>query len=80
MIASVTDSGGQITVAQLRDKSGKTQRQVAADVGVTEKAVGDWERGVMPRLDKAVRLANSLGISIDELCIAYGLLAQTETP
>jgi transcriptional regulator with XRE-family HTH domain len=70
--------GGTKTVAQLRDKTGKTQRQVAAEVGVTEKAVGDWERGVMPRLDKALKLAQSLGISLDELCEAYGL-TQTES-
>jgi transcriptional regulator with XRE-family HTH domain len=64
---------GKPTLRFLREKAGKTQFQVAVDVGVQPQAVGNWERGAVPHLDKAVLLAESLGISLEELCEAFGL-------
>jgi transcriptional regulator with XRE-family HTH domain len=57
----------------MRAKTGKTQLQVAVEVGVTPQTVLHWEKGKMPTLDKAVRLAKVLGVSLDELCNAFGL-------
>ena len=39
------------TLAELRRNQGLTQRQIGDGIGVTDKAVGEWERGVhQPRL------------------------------
>ena len=68
-----------------RERAGKTQFQVAVDVGVQPQSVGNWERGAIPHLDKAVLLAISLGLTMDEICLSFGLeppkkSAKTETP
>lgn len=68
-----SDSGELTSLAKLRGKTGKTQRQISFEVGVSEKTVAAWEKGSIPALDKAVRLADSLGISLDELCEAFNL-------
>lgn len=72
-MGKVSDSGELTPLARLRDKTGKTQRQVSFEVGVSERTVASWEKGSMPALDKAVRLADSLGVTLDELCEAFDL-------
>lgn len=58
----------------LRKRANKTRVQVGREVGVTERNIYDWENGKFyPRLDRAVALARSLGVSFKDLCIAMGI-------
>ena len=51
-----------------RDASGKTQKQVANDVGITEVAYQNYEYGKrLPRMDVAQRLASALNTTVGEL-------------
>ena len=53
---------------RLREAAGLTQIELSARVGVTQAALSAWEIGMaMPSLTNTVRLADALGISIDEL-------------
>ena len=46
----------------------KAQDQLGKLVGVTDKAVSKWENGeAYPRLGHCLRLAEKLGVSLDEL-------------
>ena len=55
-------------IAELRKAAGKTQEQLAREIGVSRSAVAMWEVGaIFPATDKLPQLANSLGCSIDEL-------------
>ena len=53
----------------LRKKAGKTQREVAAEVGITAAALSAYEKGLkQPQPDYAARLANYYGVTLDHLC------------
>jgi DNA-binding XRE family transcriptional regulator len=55
-------------LADLRRQSGKKQREVADELGVTPQAVSKWERGLScPDILMLDELASSLGVSIAEL-------------
>ena len=55
-------------LATLRHKTGKKQRQVAEELGVTPQAVSKWERGLScPDILMLDELSASLGVSIAEL-------------
>ena len=55
-------------LATLRHKTGKKQRQVADELGVTPQAVSKWERGLScPDILMLDELSASLGVSIAEL-------------
>jgi DNA-binding XRE family transcriptional regulator len=60
-------------VALLRNRVGKTQFQVAVEIGVSNTTVRDWERGSIPAFDKAISLARCYGVSLKELAISFGL-------
>ena len=50
------------------DESGKTQREVAAAVGVSAGTFCDWVKGRMyPRMDKLQKLADYFGINKSDL-------------
>lgn len=52
-------------IAGLRHQSGKKQREVADDLGVTPQAVSKWERGLScPDILVLDELSSSLGVSI----------------
>ena len=52
----------------LRESRGYTQAQLAGKVGVSQQAVGKWERGESdPQWDLAPRLAEALECKIDML-------------
>ena len=63
-----------------REMVGKTQLQVANDCKVNPQAVGKWEQGSIPHLNKAVLLAQSLEITMEQLCEAFGLTTTKENP
>lgn len=54
-----------------REKAGLSQAALAQKVGVSQQAVGKWERGESsPQWGMAPKLAELFGCTIDEL---YGL-------
>ena len=54
--------------ASLRRQSGKKQREVADELGVTPQAVSKWERGLScPDILMLDELSSSLGVSIAAL-------------
>ena len=55
-------------IKQLRYKAGMTQEQLAAQLGISAQSVSKWETGVaMPDITLLPLLAESFGVSIDEL-------------
>lgn len=55
-------------VAQRRKEKGLTQRQLAAQIGVSDKAVSKWERGLsLPDIALLEPLAGALGVTVAEL-------------
>lgn len=51
-----------------RAKADLSQVELAKRVGVNKDSVGNWEDGkYMPSLGIAVRVANTLGVSLDQL-------------
>ena len=55
-------------LASLRRQSGKKQREVADELGVTPQTVSKWERGLScPDILMLDELSSSLGVSIATL-------------
>ena len=55
-------------IAEKRKELGMTQRELAEKMGVTDKAVSKWERALSyPDLPSLAKLAETLGMSVDEL-------------
>ena len=55
-------------IAERRKQSGLTQAQLAEKLGITDKAISKWERGVaMPDTSIMLELCDILGISVNEL-------------
>ena len=55
-------------LASLRRRSGKKQRQIAEELGLTPQAVSKWERGLScPDILMLDELALSLGVPIAAL-------------
>ena len=55
-------------IAECRKKANLTQMQLAEKLGITDKAVSKWERGVaMPDTSIMIELCDILGISVNEL-------------
>jgi transcriptional regulator with XRE-family HTH domain len=58
----------QLNLAALRKKKGLTQADLAAAIGVSTSAVGNWEAGLRrPRYESLLRLASVLGVTVDDL-------------
>lgn len=56
------------TLAHLRAKKGLTQRQLGSSAGVAWSMISKYESGQStPRLKILMRLADALGVSVDEL-------------
>ena len=69
------------TLKDLRLAAGKTQIEIASEVGVREKAVRRWESmETIPTLDKAVKLAISLNCNIEQVLVAFGLPVPGQVP
>lgn len=57
-----------IYIRKKREKLGKSQTQLAAEVGVIPSAVNQWESGnKTPTTDKLPLLAAALGCTINDL-------------
>lgn len=55
-------------IAQLRKEKGMTQKELARQMNVTDKAVSKWERDLScPDINAVPRLAQVLGVSVEEL-------------
>ena len=67
------------TIASLRKEKNMTQSELAEQMGVTDKAVSKWERDLScPDVASLPRLAEILGVTIDELMFANGEAAKPE--
>ena len=55
-------------ITERRKKASLTQMQLAEKLGITDKAVSKWERGIaMPDTSIMLKLCDILGISVNEL-------------
>ena len=55
-------------IAECRKQKGLTQMQLAEKLGITDKAISKWERGIsMPDTSIMLELCDILGISVNEL-------------
>lgn len=55
-------------IKEIRISKGLMQKFVAERVGMKQQQLSDWEKGIAyPRIDKAIRLAEVLGVTIGEL-------------
>ncbi len=55
-------------IAECRKQKSLTQMQLSEKLGITDKAVSKWERGIaMPDSSIMLKLCNILGISVNEL-------------
>ena len=55
-------------IAECRKKGNLTQMQLAEKLGITDKAISKWERGIaMPDSSIMLELCGILGISVNEL-------------
>lgn len=68
-------------VAARRKAMEMTQQQLAQALGVTNKAVSKWERGLgLPDITALPELAAALGVSVDELLAGEAAAEQPQAP
>jgi len=54
--------------AKLRDARGLTDYQVCKETGIPTSAMSGWKAGrFTPKVDKMVKIAKLLGVTLDEL-------------
>ena len=55
-------------IARLRKEKGMTQQELAAQLGITDKAVSKWERSLScPDISILPQVAEILGVTVDDL-------------
>ena len=55
-------------IAELRKEKGMTQRELANDIGVSDKTISKWECGSgMPEMSSLMPLCQALQINVNEL-------------
>jgi transcriptional regulator with XRE-family HTH domain len=58
----------ELKIRQLREEAGLSQKALAHKAKISQGKVSEYESGKsIPRLDSARRIADALGVSIDEL-------------
>lgn len=63
-------------LSTLIDGDPRNHFQIATDIGVRESTLSRWVRGLaVPQIDRIVRIADTLGVSVDDL-----LRPAVETP
>ncbi|MBR2342858.1 MAG: helix-turn-helix transcriptional regulator [Clostridia bacterium] len=66
-------------IAECRKRQGLTQMQLADRLGITDKAVSKWERGIaMPDTSIMLELCDILGISVNELLCGEKISMENE--
>lgn len=66
---------------ELRRKKGMTQQELADELGVTNKAVSNWETGeTFPETKQLIPLADIFGVSVDDLLQGRESAAETKSP
>lgn len=66
---------------ELRRKKGMTQQELADELGVTNKAVSNWETGeTFPETKQLIPLADISGVSVDDLLRGRESAAETKSP
>jgi len=66
-------------IAAWRLEKNMTQAELAQRMGETEKTVSQWERDLSaPTVEQLPRLAETLGVTIDDLMVANGEAAKPE--
>jgi transcriptional regulator with XRE-family HTH domain len=76
-----TVSKSNITVKDLRERAGLTQRKVSVALDIRTATVSDWERGIVePRLpfEKVRTLLNLYGCTFDELADAFEVVKESK--
>lgn len=69
-----SDPSAKITLKSLRESLGLTQGELGSKIGLTYRAIAEWESGrKLPRFDNAVALARELGVSLKVLATAMQL-------
>lgn len=71
----VKDSAGDVgtRIADARRAAGRSQAEIANQLGVKASTVDKWERGSLaPRSDRLTALAGILGVSVTWLIVGYG--------
>ena len=59
-------------IAQKRKNLGLTQRDIAEQLGMSDKSVSKWERGVcLPDVSVYMELCRIIGISLNEFIAGY---------
>lgn len=68
-------------IAGLRKERGMTQKELAEQMSVTDKAVSKWERNLScPDVNSIPRLAQVLGVSVEELMTAAPKQEEKQEP
>lgn len=58
----------------LRERANKTQSQLAHDIGVSDRRIRDWEKGLaLPSMENAAVLAQYYKVSLKEIFKAVGI-------
>ena len=66
-------------ISECRRQQGFTQMQLSEKLGITDKAVSKWERGIaMPDTSIMLALCELLGISVNELLCGEKIMSENE--
>lgn len=69
------------TFAELRKQKGFTQIQLAKSLGIDQSTVSLWEKGkTAPRVDTALRLAEIMGCTVDDIFRAIRAASISSAP
>ncbi len=71
----------KIKLKELRENKGMSQAEFAADFGVTQSAVGNWESGSRkPNIDKIKKIADYFNVPVSVLIDDEGNVKKSKTP
>lgn len=74
MVKTNKSESGEPTVQSLIEAAGKTQRELAANLSVTELSINNWANGrKLPRVDHFLALCKELSVSPKTLARAMRL-------
>lgn len=66
-------------ISELRKENGFTQKELAAELGVTDKAVSKWETGkCYPDIEMIKKLSKLFGVSINEVLSGKRIIPEKE--